>query len=89
VIAKFDLVGQLLLRTTRLGSIRGTWASGTRAGGVPVLGYLMGLGLMGVGLKGVGLVVGVILVLGLMALIRCRQEDIPAIVQALASWWRR
>jgi hypothetical protein len=45
--------------------------------------------LLGDGLKGVGLVALVILVLGLVALIRCRKEDIPAIVRALASWWRR
>ena len=44
--------------------------------------------LLGDGLKGVGLVALVILVLGLVALIRCRKEDIPAIVRALASWWR-
>jgi hypothetical protein len=49
-----------------------------------MLGYLLGAGL-----KGVGLVAGVTLVLGLVALIRCRREDIPAIVRALASWWRR
>jgi hypothetical protein len=49
-----------------------------------MLGYLLGLGL-----KGVGLVAVVILVLGLVALIRCRREDIPAIVRALASWWGR
>ena len=49
-----------------------------------MLGYLLGAGL-----KGVGLAALVILVLGLVALIRCRKEDIPAIVRALASWWRR
>lgn len=49
-----------------------------------MIGYLLGAGL-----KGVGVVAGVILVLGLVALIRCRKEDIPAIVQAIASWWRR
>lgn len=49
-----------------------------------MIGYVLGLGL-----KGVGLVALVILVLGLVALVRCRREDIPAIVQALASWWRR
>jgi hypothetical protein len=53
-------------------------------GGVAMLGYLLG-----VGLKGVGLVAAVILILGLVALFRCRREDIPAIVRALASWWRR
>lgn len=41
------------------------------------------------GLKGVGLVAVVFLILGLVALIRCRKEDIPAIVRSLASWWRR
>jgi hypothetical protein len=40
-------------------------------------------------LLGIGLVALVILILGLVALVRCRREDIPAIVQALASWWRR
>ncbi len=49
-----------------------------------MLGYLLGAGL-----KGVGLVAVVFLVLGLVALIRCRREDIPVIVRALASWWRR
>lgn len=45
--------------------------------------------LLGVGLKGVGLVAVVFLILGLVALIRCRKEDIPAIVRGLASWWGR
>jgi len=49
-----------------------------------MLGYLLGLGL-----KGVGLVAGVVLILGLVALIRCRREDIPAIMCALGSWWRK
>jgi hypothetical protein len=49
-----------------------------------MLGYLLG-----VGLKGVGLVAVVFLILGLVALIRCRKEDIPAIVRGLASWWGR
>jgi hypothetical protein len=44
-----------------------------------MLGYLLGLGVVAV----------VILVLGLVALVRCRPEDIPAIMSALASWWRR
>jgi hypothetical protein len=43
-----------------------------------MLGYLLG-----VGLKGVGLVAAVVLILGLVALIRCRREDIPAIMRAL------
>jgi hypothetical protein len=49
-----------------------------------MLGYLLGDGLYGV-----LAVAAVILVLGLVALTRCRREDIPAIVQALAYWWRR
>jgi hypothetical protein len=49
-----------------------------------MLGYLLGAGL-----KGVVLVVAVVFVLGLVALLRCRKEDIPAIVRALASWWHR
>jgi hypothetical protein len=53
-------------------------------GGVAMLGYLLG-----VGLKGVGLVAAVVLILGLVALIRCRREDIPAIMRALGSWWRK
>jgi hypothetical protein len=36
-----------------------------------------------------GFVAAVVLVLGLVALIRCRREDIPAIVRALAAWWHR
>jgi hypothetical protein len=32
---------------------------------------------------------GVVLVLGLAALLRCKQEDIPAIVRALGRWLRR
>jgi hypothetical protein len=49
-----------------------------------MLGYLLGLGL-----KGVGMVAAVILIHGLVALIHCRREDIPAIVRALAAWWHR
>jgi hypothetical protein len=49
-----------------------------------MLGYLLGTGL-----KGVGLVALVFLILGLVALIRCRKEDIPAVVRGLASWWGR
>jgi hypothetical protein len=45
--------------------------------------------LLGLGLEGAGLVAVVVLVLGLVALTRCRREDIPAIMQALASWWRK
>ena len=49
-----------------------------------MLGYLLGAGL-----KGVGLIALVFLILGLVALIRCRREDISAIVRAMASWWGR
>lgn len=49
-----------------------------------MLGYLLG-----VGLKGVGLIAVVFLIMGLVALTRCRKEDIPAIVRAMASWWGR
>ena len=49
-----------------------------------MLGYLLGAGL-----KGVGLVAAVVLILGLVALIRCRREDTPASMRALGSWWRR
>lgn len=45
--------------------------------------------MVGVGLRGVGLVAVVFLILGLVALTRCRKEDIPAIVRAMASWWGR
>lgn len=55
-----------------------------RVGGVAMLDYLLGAGL-----RGIGLVAAVFLVLGLVALIRCRREDIPSIVRALASWWHR
>jgi Tfp pilus assembly protein PilV len=34
----------------------------------------------------IALVLLVFVVLGLVALLRCRREDIPAIVRALASW---
>ena len=49
-----------------------------------MLGYMVG-----VDLRGVGLVAVVFLILGLVALTRCRKEDIPAIVRAMASWWGR
>lgn len=45
--------------------------------------------LLGDSLYGVLAVAAVILVLGLVALIRCDRKDIPAIVRALAFWWRR
>ena len=45
--------------------------------------------LLGDGLYGVLAVSAVVLVLGLVALIRCDRKDIPAIVRALALWWRR
>jgi hypothetical protein len=57
-------------------------------GGVAMLGSLLGSGLRGIGLGAVVVAV-VVLVLGLVALIRCRKEDIPAIVRAMASWWGR
>ena len=53
-----------------------------------MLGSLLGNGLKGVGLGAV-VVAAVVLILGLVALIRCRREDIPAIVRALSSWWGR
>ena len=53
-----------------------------------MLGSLLGSGLRGIGLGAVVVAV-VVLVLGLVALIRCRKEDIPAIVRAMASWWGR
>jgi hypothetical protein len=40
-------------------------------------------------LLGIGLVALVVMILGLVALFRCRREDIPAIMEALGSWWRR
>ena len=48
----------------------------------------LGTGLRGVGL-GVAVVAVVFLILGLVALLRCRKEDIPVIVSAMASWWGR
>ncbi len=33
--------------------------------------------------------VAVWLVLGLVALLRARPEDVPRVVEALARWWRR
>ena len=27
-------------------------------------------------------------ILALIALLRCRSEDIPAVIKALASWWK-
>jgi hypothetical protein len=89
VISKFNFVDQLLLRATRLGSSPGQTVSGdARCGGVAMLGYLLSAGLKGVGVVAVVVAV-VVLVLGLVALIRCRREDIPAIVRALAAWWHR
>jgi hypothetical protein len=32
---------------------------------------------------------GVVLVLGLVALLRCRREDVPETVRELGQWWRR
>jgi hypothetical protein len=34
-------------------------------------------------------VAGMWFILGLVALIRGRSEDVPQILQALANWWRR
>lgn len=53
-----------------------------------MFGSLLGTGLKGVGL-GAAVVAVVFLILGLVALLRCRKEDIPAIVRAMASWWGR
>jgi hypothetical protein len=32
---------------------------------------------------------GGLILLGLVALVRAKREDIPEVVRALASWWRR
>jgi len=40
-------------------------------------------------LLGLAVVAAVVLVLGLVALVRCRREDIPAVMRALAAWWRK
>lgn len=53
-----------------------------------MFGSFLDTGLRGVGLGAV-VVALVFLILGLVALIRCRKEDIPAIVRALATWWRK
>jgi len=37
----------------------------------------------------VGLIAGVVLVLGLVALMRCHREDIPAVIEAFGRWWWR
>jgi hypothetical protein len=29
-----------------------------------------------------------VFILALIALLRCRQEDIPEVIRAFASWWR-
>lgn len=57
----------------------GQTASGGALHGGAMLGYLAAL----------SLVAAVVLILGLVALVRCHREDIPAIMSALASWWRR
>jgi hypothetical protein len=44
---------------------------------------------LGDSLYGVLALAAVVLVLGLVALIRCDRADIPAIVRALAFWWRK
>lgn len=41
-----------------------------------------------VGVLMAGFLVG-LLALGLVALLRARQEDIPEVVRALAWWWRK
>jgi hypothetical protein len=46
--------------------------------------YLLKAGVTGLGVGSV-----VVLVLGLVALLRCDAKDIPAIVRAIASWWRK
>jgi hypothetical protein len=51
-----------------------------------MLGSLLGTGLKGVGLGAVVVAV-VVLVLGLVALIRCDRKDIAEIVRAFSSWW--
>jgi hypothetical protein len=48
-----------------------------------MLGYLLGTGL-----KGTVEVFLVLAVLALVALLRCRREDIPATVRELGPWWR-
>jgi hypothetical protein len=57
-----------------LGNQSGRW------GGIAMLGYLLGAGL-----KGAVVVAAVVLV----ALLRCRREDIPAVIRELGPWWRR
>lgn len=45
--------------------------------------------LLGDGLYGVLALAGVVLVLGVVALVRCDRKDIPSIIQAMGLWWRR
>jgi hypothetical protein len=52
-----------------------------------MLGYLLHAGVTGLN-AGAVIVAVVVLVLGLVALLRCETKDIPAIVRAIASWWR-
>jgi hypothetical protein len=54
----------------------------------PMLDYLLHAGVTDLS-AGAVIVAAVFLVLGLVALLRCETKDIPAIVQAIASWWRR
>jgi hypothetical protein len=52
-----------------------------------MLGYMLGTGL-----KGAVVVAAVVFILGvlaLVALLRCRREDIPAIIRELGPWWGR
>jgi len=45
--------------------------------------------LLSASLRGLAVGAVVVLVLGLVALIRCDTKDIPTIVQAIASWWHK
>ena len=49
-----------------------------------MLGYLLGAGL-----ESAVLAASVVFILGLVALLRCRREDIPAIIRDLGAWWGR
>jgi hypothetical protein len=54
----------------------------------PMLDYLLHAGVTDLS-TGAVIVAVVVLILGLVALLRCDTKDIPAIVQAIASCWRR
>ena len=47
------------------------------------------LGASRYGVLAVVVVLGVLGLLALVALLRCNRDDIPKIVEALGSWWRR